>query len=446
MKKKMNFISAGICILCLLGPISMLHAKQKTLPNDRGYYKDVFMDAGIALTSRYNLYAADYFNMSLEAFVSTNHKKTSNIQIDTLMQTMVICGNPLDENGILLYPDGAPRFRMIYMNGGTSWTHGQTLGAVGRQRIVDFVKAGGSYLGTCAGAYLGSTFREPDSIKPHPDYTHLWPGVAKRTKMFKLRHKVVLEKNSPLLKYNNFGGDMTIDTVYHNGGCYAGVNYKWPEGTEILARYNTDGIKTTTGVNHQPVIWAYRPYAEGGRVICCGSHPEKDSNGERLLLMGAMMKYAMDGNAPVRIKGKLEMGEARKMVADTHDNNPDFTKIGDGQYHHYTLEVPKGLDTLTISLQSIKGWEKYDAYLFVKNGDFAWKGEADWQDMSHGTDKAIRIPNPTAGTYYISVYGGTRVKSDMLQKGSYYSEDIAVLNGIPYILGANLPKPKTNKK
>lgn len=60
-------------------------------------------------------------------------------------------GSPEDENGILLYPDGEPRFRMIYVNGGLATQHGRSLGEDGRQRIRDYVAAGGSYLGSCAG-------------------------------------------------------------------------------------------------------------------------------------------------------------------------------------------------------------------------------------------------------------------------------------------------------
>ena len=125
----------------------------------RGYYKDVYMDSGIMLTSRTDLPVTNLLGLSMEAFVSTKHSYTDPYkftQADTLIQRALICGSPEDENGILLYPDGAPRFRMIYMNGGRAGTHGKSLEEKGRQHYRDFVNAGGSYLGSCAGACVSS--------------------------------------------------------------------------------------------------------------------------------------------------------------------------------------------------------------------------------------------------------------------------------------------------
>ncbi|MCQ2186908.1 MAG: hypothetical protein MJY73_01005 [Bacteroidales bacterium] len=53
-------------------------AAMATAGAQRGYYKDLFMDS------------------------------TRITQVDTVIQTMLLGGNPLDENGILLYPDGVP--------------------------------------------------------------------------------------------------------------------------------------------------------------------------------------------------------------------------------------------------------------------------------------------------------------------------------------------------
>lgn len=446
----MNKSFKNICRLLLFGlAINFTQtgiAENQKFSNDKGYYKDIFMDAGINLTSRTDLSAARYLNLSMEKFVSADHKTTRHIQLDTLLQRSIINGNPIDENGILLFPDGAPRFRMIYMNGGKAMNHGRTLDVVGRGRITDFVNAGGSYVGTCAGAYLASKYTRGDSLKAVGLYIGLWPGSVRSTGMGFQRHGVTLEKNSPLLKYYDFGGDMKIDTVYHNGGCYGDEEQMWPKNGEVLARYNTDGIKTTRPVNGAPVIWSYKANENTGRVISCGSHPEKDADGERLQLMSALIKYAMDGNGPTHIKGQLEMGVARKMTARTQDNCPDFTRIGDGQYHHFTIDVPAGLDTLTISLDTPKGWESYDLYLLADKEELAWLGESKWQDINLGAKKTLRIPAPQAGKYYISVYGASKVETKETDRGTFYTENLAVLNGIPYILGVNLPKPQTQKK
>ena len=129
-------------------------ARQQVLDRGRGYYKEIFMDSGIALTSRTYLPSARYLGLDVEYFASASQKKLT--QKDTLLQSNIFCGSEEDTNGWLLYPDGAPRFRMIYVNGGSALKHARSLGELGRERVREFVAAGGSYFGTCAGAYLGS--------------------------------------------------------------------------------------------------------------------------------------------------------------------------------------------------------------------------------------------------------------------------------------------------
>ena len=123
----------------------------------------------------------------------------------------------------------------------------------------------------------------------------------------KNRTGIVLEKKSPLLKYYDFGGDMRIDSVYHNGGCYAEEFHLCPQQTEILARYDATNLKKEK-ITGKPVIWAYKENEQTGRVVPCGSHPEGVTSGERLQLMSSMIQYAMDGNGTPRIKGTLKMG------------------------------------------------------------------------------------------------------------------------------------------
>ena len=48
------------------------------------------------------------------------------------------------------------RFDMLIVPGGSGSRQGRGLGAAGREAIRDFVETGGSYVGACAGAYLGS--------------------------------------------------------------------------------------------------------------------------------------------------------------------------------------------------------------------------------------------------------------------------------------------------
>ena len=80
-----------------------------------GFYKEIFMDSGIQLYGRKNLIAADFLGAEYEVFLRTTLVGTGN---DTLMQHKCFVGWEGDTNGALLYPDGSPRFRMIYVNGG----------------------------------------------------------------------------------------------------------------------------------------------------------------------------------------------------------------------------------------------------------------------------------------------------------------------------------------
>ena len=209
-----TFLAAALCLIA---------GAQDHAP---GYYKDIFMDSGIMLTSRTDLPVTELLGLSMEAFVSTKHSYTLPYQFtatDTLRQRELIAGSPMDENGILLYPDGAPRFRMVYMNGGRAGSHGKSLEDGGRQAYRDFVKAGGSYLGSCAGAFvasLGSRNAE-GKISNTKTYLGLWPGHTMSTKLEKSYTAVDIVPDGPLLQCFDFDGRMHIDSVRHNGGCFA---------------------------------------------------------------------------------------------------------------------------------------------------------------------------------------------------------------------------------
>ena len=60
-------------------------ARQQVLDRGRGYYKDIFMDSGIALTSRTYLPSARYLGVSIESFASASKKRLT--AKDTLLQT-----------------------------------------------------------------------------------------------------------------------------------------------------------------------------------------------------------------------------------------------------------------------------------------------------------------------------------------------------------------------
>lgn len=401
--------------------------------NGQGFYKDLFMDGGIRLTSRKDLPAARRLDLSMEFFASSKGKEASDFTLqDTLIQTALFTGSKDDTNGVLLYPDGAPRFKAIYVNGGFAPAHGVSLGESGKDNIRKFVKSGGSYVGTCAGMFLASmgNFHK----KNGKDYLHIWRGWAYSTQLNKTPTGHFVVKGSPLLKYYDFGGDRHIDSVYHNGGGFAYTGKEFPKGTEILTRFDytpKTGKKKDHSIHNEISTWAWKENDETGRILLCGSHPESVTYGERLDMMSAFLLYAMDGVGAPKVKGKLQKGVARAMDKKTEDNNPDYTRIGDKQYHHFTFELPKGAKNVTVTLEGAKG---YDLNLFVKKGNFAFKKEADMLNISKGAKKAIFSEKLDKGVWYIGVECDTTVETQKEEWGWSYVGDLSVLNGVPYTI------------
>lgn len=410
----------------------LLYVFMPTSVTAQGYYKDVFMDGGIKLTSRTRLPAADFLNLSIEYFASERYTSTFPPTLaDTLRQNELIVGSARDINGILLYPDGAPRFRVIYTNGGKAASHGGSLGEKGRNRYRSFVKEGGGYVGSCAGAYLCSKGTiKADTVFLRDNYLAVWPGVTKGTGLLHNSTGLFVEKKSPLLKYYDFGGDHYIDSVRHNGGCFAFSEEQFPAKTEILLRYDYD-VPRKTDIHKKINAWAYKKDNKSGRVVVTGSHPESVTGGERLEMMAALLSYGMDGNGEPAIKGLLKNGKKRAMYKTTLDNDPDFTMIGDKQYHHFFVNIPSSAKNISVVLSGANG---YDLFLYCKKDGLAFRGESDYTDISLGAEKQINFDSLDEGKWYIGVECNTTVETIRHDWGYEYSGKTEVLNGVPYYL------------
>lgn len=432
-------------LLLFLLPSNTLSARNQAkerdavLAQNHGYYKELFMNGGIALTSRRTLPAADALGLKMEFFASATGEKIS--AVDTLTQQQIFCGYSEDSNGWLLYPDGAPRYRAIYVNGGHASTHAVSLTELGRKRIQEFVAAGGSYVGTCAGAYFATagSKRSGKGVINRKIYLHLWPGIMHSTHLNKSQTPLRIERKSPLLRYYDFGGDYVVDSVRHNGGGYALGEEAGtlPEKTEVLARYvfkNNSKVQ----IDNKPAIWAYKGSENSGRAVLIGSHPEAIKRGERLELMSAALLYAMDGNAKPQVKGVLTPNQLREMCLKTEDNKPEYTRIGDRQYHHFEITVPKHCQRLVISLNGYKGEDNFDLTLCAKSKELAFAHNAPWKVETKGCNKELVIEKPKAGKWFISVYCATAVGSFVDEFGTTYTGRTDVLNGVPYSVKATL--------
>lgn len=381
-----------------------------------GFYKDLFMDGGAWLTHRTRLYAAESLSLDYE-FIAVQ---------DTLLLRHVMVGNAEDANGFLLYPDGAPRFRVIYTNGGDAGRHGLALTDSGRQRIRDFFQHGGSYTGSCAGAYLASLSNLDHGIEP--SFYHIWPGRTKNANIYDAYVGNSIPESSALLRYYDFGGDFYIDSLYQNGGPYANEARDWPPETEVLLRYDTIGITA----HEKASAWAWKEHDSTGRVVVVGSHPEGWPFGERLRLMKAILQLALDGVGSARVKGMLANGETRVMNQPT-GGNPEFAKVGDRQYHHFAIDVPAGVHGLEVALD---GDDSFHLNLYLRRDSFAFRSRAGFADTNVGADKRIYVPAPLSGRWFVGVECATTVETygDSI---FFYRGRTDVLNGAAYSITAS---------
>ena len=400
-----------------LPTISDFHLLEENVQN-RSFYKDVFLDAGIALTSRKSLAAAEYLGLSLEGISFPYSGATSN---DMAMQTAIVSGDSDDLNGRLLYPDGQPRYKLLFVNGGNSNLHGQSLDRNALKNMRSFVEHGGGYVGTCAGAFFASN--GVDGKANNPYYLSVWPGMMQHTGLSKTSSGMFIEENSPLLRYYDFGGDHYVDSIRHNTGGYP---VEFPLRTEILARYD---YPKKGAVHRKPSIWAYKKNNQSGRIIMEGSHPEEVKDGERRDLTAAMMLYAMDGVGVATLKGYLKNGEARVMDKITSDNNPAYTRIGDLQTHHFATYIPTNARNIQVKVNS---HSKCNLALMMNQGTYAFSDVAKYRSQISGANQQLSFPSIPEGFWFIAVQCLTTVKVKETDYGQEYVGNLEVLNGIPY--------------
>ena len=413
---KLKFSYLLVAILSAISPtIALATDNVRTDVLNHSYYKDIFLDCGIGITTLDSLPAANMLNLKVERVGYSS---------DAERQNQIIAGDSTDWNGHLLYPDGSPRFRLFFMNGGSSLAHASSLGEASRRRIKEFVNAGGSYVGTCAGAII--TSQGYDDTKC-PTYLSLWPGMFGRTGKSKVYTGVTIEKNSPLLKYYDFGGDKYIKELRHNQGNYP---LDLPKGAEVLARYD---FKEGGKMHGQPVVSAYKKDKNSGRLVLCGSHPEEIVDGERRDLCAAMIKYALDGVGLSKIKGFLKNGEMRRMDRHTYERNPDFTRIGDMQSHHFAVDIPKGATDVTFKLVGAEGSHMT---LAVSKDTFAYDDVADFRSIMEGNVQQFTMAKPKPGIWYVCVKCLDCVESYDNGQAHVYKKSVVedLLNGVPYTI------------
>lgn len=343
-------------------------------PADLGVVADIFVDGGAYLSSLSIRSTTERLGWASETLLTSSTTKTRE----------TIGGNSSDLNGALLYPDGQPAFPLIYVNGGKASSHGSALGSSGRQAMRDFVYAGGSYSGSCAGAFLIGDYSST--------VLHLWEGRMGVNGTGTQTVSFADWPDHPVSQYLVANGieSMKLYSVPHYGGPRIRESYRHPEGTEFVGRI-TSGIAAGSSY-----LLEYRPTPESGLIAVQPSHPEYGRRESHLALNAAILSYAASGSqvAP-KVKGKLVSGEPIAMVGATE-------KVGEKQYHLFQFDVPERSQRLTVTLSGLSG----NADLYLQHEGFA--NERSFRVASEQlgmTTEEIEIDLPDSGVWYVGIRG-----------------------------------------
>lgn len=138
----------------------------------------------------------------------------------------------------LLKKEALSNCALLVVPGGRDVPYDRALRGTGNQNILDYVKAGGNYLGICAGGYYGASsiiFEKgyPFEVSEERELK-FFPGKAIGT-LF----------NPGLFNYENEAGadaveinfDGRVIQTYYNGGCYFEDTEKYASSVEILSEY-----------------------------------------------------------------------------------------------------------------------------------------------------------------------------------------------------------------
>ena len=412
------------------------------VPNT-AFYKDIFLDGGCELNpgikekgvvingrlpyalAKAGIGDAEYFLATID---DVGDGWTQN---DNDLQRLTMVGNPEDENGVLLYPDGQPRFRMVYIFGGHSNPHGSTLGADGRSRMKTFYENGGSYVGSCAGAFLAGAYANGGR---RSYFNILYNGNMNSTDVSNSSIDMLIESDI-FSKYYGPSKGTLVKGIRHNGGGYLDTGLA-PEGTESLAIFKDEAGRNSSAKPYynQPSVWAYKASEYSGRMVVTGSHPEDAPSGNILDLTASMFRYAWDGVGKAFVKEVLRSG----------DLIPVSPGIGDLQCHHFVLCPAADVKNLSISV-SYQG--DYDMEIYMKRGSFAFPDAAPEYSASASSEGRVTLTTGPVekGLWYVTVRCATTVESKEIvikpdaRLGRYfiYYGRKDVLNGVPYSIQAD---------
>jgi hypothetical protein len=237
---------------------------------------DVFVYGGANLTSRALKGELELLDWTQETLLT----KSAKLSRETLG------GNASDSNGVLLDDNGGPVYPVIFVTGGRAARAGNAMGAAGREAIVEHVMAGGSYVGSCAGAFLLADYsRTTLHLLPMR-----MPVNRSGTQTVSFAH---LDDGHPVKEflYQHGVTDYIVPNLPQLGGPRLSPANRHPDGVEFLGGI-VSASRSIRGSIGTYFVVAYQPTEDSGIVLGTSGHPEYNRRWEHTVLNAALLNYA----------------------------------------------------------------------------------------------------------------------------------------------------------
>jgi len=278
-------------------------------------------------------------------------------------------------------------FDLYVAPGGSSATQAATLKGDGRTNLVEFVRGGGQYFGTCAGCYLVLTKAQDEkpvrlNMLPYRRQKSPYRGGA----LLDIR----FTDNADLfgLKPNS------LRTVRYHGGPVLIPSEEVPGADiKVIANYACEGVYSYN-TNAVPTMLGHPALVAGtfgkGRMVGCSPHPESYTHTQDIIRGGLTYLTGRDftceypqrrrGNLAVAVKGSRVWKDGAALVAQLY-REPDLDlravaseDIGFGALEH--------CDALVIPHPLEDSFSK-TVIAFLKNGGkvFTWGTEAEVKNV-----------------------------------------------------------------
>jgi len=166
------------------------------------------------------------------------------------------------------------------------------------------------------------------------------------------------------------------------------VTFTMSGGTGDADLYVRAGSKPTT------TTYDCRPYKGGNSEECSIDNPTAGTYHVMLNGYSAYSAVSLVGN----ITGGSSSGGGTGTPQAGGGTISDVT-ANTGQWKHYTLDVPAGMSTFTVTTSGGSG----DADLFVKYGSQPTTTTYDCRPYKNGNAETCTFTNPQAGTWHLSV-------------------------------------------